>query len=78
MMKSMRELIGVYEASKRGGTLNPSALYPEESAGWWLKDHGVNALKAFDQKFPRLTEPTSGDVRKLIADALLLDTFQIR
>lgn len=76
-MKTITELVGLYVVSKRAGAFDPKALSPEVSAGWWLHDHGVTALEAFDKQFPVWTPPTGSDVRKLIADALLLNTFRV-
>ena len=71
------ELVGAYVASKRDGSFDPKALLPEVSAGWWLHDHGDKALDAFNAHFPMWTPPTGSEVRKLIADALLLNSFRV-
>lgn len=76
-MKTISELVGVYILSKRAGTFNPASLPPEVSAGWWLHDHGTNALEAFDEQFKVWTPLTGSNVRKLIADALTLNAFRV-
>lgn len=76
-MKTITELVGAYVVSKREGTFDPKALVPEVSAGWWLHDHGAKALDAFDRQFALWAPPTGSQVRKLIADALLLNSFRV-
>lgn len=76
-VKTITELVGLFIVSQRSGALDPKALPPDVSAGWWLHNHGTNALQAFDRQFPVWTPTTGSDVRKLIADALLLNTFRV-